>query len=186
MPRYTPEEYLEMERKAEFKSEYLDGAIFGMVGASEPHNLIVANVLARIHWQLLNSPCRVYSNDMRVDIREHGMFAYPDVVALCDKPVFSCERKDNLLNPALIVEVLSKSTEGYDRGEKFVRYRRIESLVDYVLTAQDRHHLEHYVRQDRGWLFTETNSLEDSIHLSSINCDLPVKEIYDKVDMAAQ
>jgi len=123
---------------------------------------------------------------MRVDVRERGLYAYPDVVALCDEAKFrddEDDEMDNLLNPTVIIEVLSKSTEGYDRGEKFTRYRRIESLVEYLLVAQNKHHIEHYIRQSGNeWLLTEAISLDDSIYLPSLECHLKLAEVYNKVD----
>ena len=181
-PRFTPEEYLAMEREAEFKSEYLDGEIIAMVGASEPHNLIVTNIVRELSLQLKKRSCKVYSSDMRVDVREHGLYAYPDVIVLCGEAKFRDKRMDNFLNPTLIIEVLSKSTESYDRGRKFIKYRRIESLKKYLLVAQDRSHIEHYTRQpDNQWLLSEAKGMRGILQLSSINCKLKLAEVYDKV-----
>lgn len=178
----TPEEYLAMEREASYKSEYIDGEVVAMVGASEPHNLIVTNIIAELSVQLRGRPCKVYASDMRVDVRESGLYAYPDVVALCGEPILTDDEQDNLRNPAVIIEVLSKSTEAYDRGKKFMKYRRIESLFEYVLIAQDKYHVEHYVRQQNGrWLLSESTALGDEIYLSSIDCHLKLSAIYDKV-----
>lgn len=180
--RFTIEEYLAMERAAQYKSEYIDGEIVAMVGASEPHNLIVTNIVGDLSVQLRGRPCRVYASDMRVDVREAGLYAYPDVVALCGDPVLGDDEQDNLRNPAVIIEVLSKTTEAYDRGRKFMKYRKIESLLEYLLVAQDRFHVEHYLRQaNGGWLLSEWTSLDDEIHLSSIDCRLKLSAIYDKV-----
>jgi Uma2 family endonuclease len=182
--RFTPDEYLAMERAAQHKSEYFDGEVVAMVGASEPHNLIVTNIVGELSVQLRGRPCRVYASDMRVDVRESGLYAYPDVVALSGEPILSDDERDNLRNPAAIIEVLSKSTEGYDRGRKFMKYRRIESLLEYVLVAQDKTHVEHYVRQQNGgWLLMEATTLDDEIHLASINCQLKLSVIYDKVSI---
>ncbi len=182
-PRFTPEEYLEMERKAEFKSEYLDGEIFAMAGARERHNLIVINVVMQLGIQLKGRPCRLYSNDMRVDVREHRLYSYPDVVALCGEPLWRDARRDNLLNPGLIIEVLSRSTAAYDRGEKFERYRRIDSFVEYVLIAQEKPHIEYFIRQPNNqWLLSEISGLAGKVHLDSIGCDLMLADVYDKVE----
>lgn len=179
---FTPEQYLAVEREAPFKSEYIDGEIVAMVGASEPHNLIVTNVVAELGLQLRGRQCKVYASDMRVDVRESGLYAYPDVVALCGEPILTDDEQDNLRNPAVIIEILSKSTEAYDRGKKFMKYRRIESLMEYLLIAQDRHHVEHYVRQQHGgWLLSESTAVGDEIDLSSIDCHLKLSVIYDKV-----
>jgi Uma2 family endonuclease len=181
-PRYTPEEYLAIEREAEFKSEYIDGYIVAMSGASESHNLIVTNIVSELRGQLKTRDCRVYPNDMRIDLREQGLFAYPDVVVVCGEPELADERRDNLRNPMVIVEVLSKSTESYDRGLKFMKYRRIESLQEYLLVSQHSALIEHYVRQPNGdWLMSEALGLDVVIHLLSIGCDLRLVEAYDKV-----
>jgi Uma2 family endonuclease len=181
----TPEEYLAIERKAEYKSEYFNGEMFAMAGASEQHATIVANVMYLLVGQLKGRPCKAYASDLRVRISPTGLYTYPDVVVVCGEPQFADDQKDTLLNPTLIVEVLSESTKDYDRGEKFEHYRTLTSLSEYVLIAQDKYHVEHFVRQpDNRWLLSETNRLEDTIHLSSIACDLALAEVYDKVAMA--
>ncbi|HYN90066.1 MAG TPA: Uma2 family endonuclease, partial [Ardenticatenaceae bacterium] len=147
------EEYLVRERGAEAKSEYLDGEIVAMVGASRAHNLLTINVAGLLWQQLGDRPCEVYSNDMRVKIPVARVYTYPDVVVSCDDPLFEDDELDTLLNPIVIVEVLSASTESYDRGKKFSFYRSIPSLIEYVLVAQDEHRVEHYLRQAGGhWL----------------------------------
>ncbi len=179
----TPEEYLTIERQAAYKSEYFNGEMFAMSGASPRHVLIVTNVVAELRRQLKPRPCTVYSTDLRVKVSPTGLYTYPDVIVVCDQPQFNDEQKDTLLNPTLIVEVLSESTKDDDRGEKFEHYRTLTSLAEYVLIAQDKPHFEHFVRQpDNRWLLAETNRLEDTIHLPSIACDLALAEIYDKVD----
>lgn len=180
--RYTPEEYLAIERKAEYRSEYFAGEIFAMSGASERHNLITLNIAAALHAQFRGRPCRAYVNDMRVKIGTTGMYTYPDVVALCDEPQFDDGQKDTLVNPALIVEVLSSSTEAYDRGGKFGHYRKLLSLAEYVLVSQEEAHIEHYVRQPNNqWLLSEANGLPESVHLPSIKCNLLLADVYEKV-----
>jgi Uma2 family endonuclease len=177
-----PQEYLATERRAKHKSEYFDGQIFAMSGASKQHNLIVANVLGELHAQLKKRPCTVYPSDMRLKVSPTGLYTYPDVSAVCGEAEFDDEQQDTLLNPIIIVEVLSKSTEGYDRGEKFEHYRKLESLVEYILVAQDKYHVEHYARQpNHQWLLTETDSLQETIQLPSIGCQLALVDIYDKV-----
>ena len=181
--RYTPEEYLTLERKAEYKSEYVNGAIFAMSGASERHNVIVLNIGASLHAQFRNRPCRVYASDMRVKVSQTGLYAYPDIVALCGEPQFDDAQKDILLNPAVIIEVLSPSTEAYDRGGKFEHYRKLASLAEYLLVSQEKPRIEHYVRQpDNLWLLSEASSLQDTVHLPSINCSLSVANVYEKVE----
>jgi Uma2 family endonuclease len=184
--RLTPEEYLAIERQATYKSEYFNGEMFAMSGASPRHVLIVTNVVAELRRQLKPRPCTVYSTDLRVQVSPTGLYTYPDVIVVCDQPRFHDQHKDTLLNPMLIVEVLSESTKDYDRGEKFEHYRTLTSLAEYVLIAQDKHHFEHFVRQpDKRWLLAETNRLEDTIYLPSIACDLALAEVYDKVDTLA-
>jgi len=178
---YTPEEYLAQERKAEFKSEYIAGQIVAMSGASREHNLMTANLARVLGSQLLDRPCEVYVSDMRVKVTERGMYTYPDTVVVCDDARFEDEQVDTLLNPTLIVEVLSPSTEAYDRGAKFGYYRQLPSLQEYLLVAQDQVLIEHFVREDEGWLLTETADLSEIVQLPSIACELPVAEVYRKV-----
>lgn len=181
----TPEAYLEMERAAEFKSEYLGGEIFAMAGATERHNQIVLNVSGELYLQLKRRACRVYSNDMRVRVSETGAYTYPDVVALCGEPRFRDDRRDTLLNPTVIVEVLSDSTAAYDRGVKFAHYRKLASLQEYLLISQDTHRVEHYARQATNqWLLTEYETLEPSVSLVAIECQLALADIYDKVEIS--
>jgi Uma2 family endonuclease len=178
----TPEAYLALERAAETKSEYIDGVLVAMSGATREHVLITVNVVSEIHRQLRGRPCEVYSQDMRVRIVEGGMYAYPDVVVVCGSPEFQDNEFDVLLNPTLIIEVLSPSTEGYDRGLKFARYRRRASLQEYVAIAQDRLSVERYSRQGEHWVLTEATSLDDVIELPSITCSLALRDVYDKIE----
>jgi Uma2 family endonuclease len=182
--RLTPERYLEIEREAEYKSEYFNGEMFAFAGATESHVVIVGNISANFHAQLRNKKCKAYTNDMRVKVNITGLYTYPDVVAVCGEPKFEDEHRDTLLNPIVIIEVLSPSTENYDRGTKFEHYRAIKSLSDYILVAQDKIHVEHYVRQsDRSWLFSEYKSLIDKFQIQSIGCEVSLEEIYEKVEM---
>ncbi|MBC7911828.1 MAG: Uma2 family endonuclease [Pyrinomonadaceae bacterium] len=179
---YTPEEYLALERAAEYKSEYFNGEIFAMSGASGQHVLIVTNLVLQLATQLKKRDCSVYSTDMRVKVNPAGLYTYPDVIVVCGESQFSDAQMDTLINPNVIVEVLSESTQGYDRGGKFEQYRTLESFKEYVLIAQDKLHVEHFARQpDNRWLLSETNRMEDSIELTSIACTLALAEIYDKV-----
>ncbi|MFN8494786.1 MAG: Uma2 family endonuclease [Caldilineaceae bacterium] len=183
----TPVEYLTGERKREFKSEYWNGEVYAMAGASERHNLISLNVAAELRAQLRKRTCRAYSSDMRVKISATGLYTYPDVVVVCGKPQFEDEDNDTLLNPTVLVEVLSKSTESYDRGKKFENYRTLDSLTEYLLIAQDRSYIEHYVRQaDNQWLLSEAKALEDVIELPTIECKLALADVYDKVDFQSR
>jgi Uma2 family endonuclease len=179
----TPEEYLKYERAAEYKSEFYDGEVFAMAGASRNHNLIVANVVAELRTHLKKRPCRVYPSDMRVKISESGLYTYPDVVVVCGEPKFEDDEFDTLLNPTLVVEVLSKSTAAYDRGPKAHHYRKVSSLKDYLIIEQETCRIDHYTRQpDGGWGISDYDRLEDTISLTSIGFELAVAEIYDKVE----
>lgn len=182
--RFTPEQYLDIDRKSEYKNEYFDGEIFAMTGASRRHNLISVNVATALNNQLINRECEVYASDMRVKVDSTGLYTYPDVVVACGAPRFEDSEVDTLMNPIVIIEVLSKTTEGYDRGDKFEQYRSIESLTEVVLIAQDKHHVECYRRQGNGqWTLTDTNNLLDKVKLTSIECELSLNQIYRKVSI---
>jgi len=181
-PLLTPQEYLARERRAETKSEYLRGEVFAMSGASRAHNLICANTVIALGSQLRDRDCEVYQSDMRLKVSPTGLYTYPDVTVVCGEPEFEDAEVDTLLNPKVLVEVLSPSTADYDRGGKFTHYRRLPSLDEYVLISQDRPLVEHYVRQGEDeWLLTEQTSLQDTLVLPSIDCRLPLSEIYLKV-----
>ena len=179
----TPDEYLAIERAAEFKSEFYDGEMFMMSGASRKHNLIGINLVISLGTQLRGKNCEMYSSDMRVHVPATGLFTYPDVAVVCGEPKFRDEeRLDTLLNPTLLIEVLSPSTENYDRGKKFEDYRSLESLQEYLLVAQDECKLTHYARQtDGSWLLRDYRAPETQIELASIGCRLLLADVYDKV-----
>ena len=187
-PFYSIEDWLADERRAlEMRSEYVDGEVFAMTGAREAHNLIVTNISGELRNALKDRPCRVYSSDMKVYIQASNEGRYPDLAALCGEREFHDERTDLLLNPALIVEVLSESTESYDRGDKFASYRLIPSLREYLLVSQTRMLAELYCRQDHGcWLFSDFTQPSDRIPLDSIGCQLSLAEAYDKVEFGAE
>lgn len=170
-----------MERRAETKSEYLDGEIFARAGASRQHNRLNLNIAFALDSQLRTKGCEVYVSEMRVKVSATGLYTYPDVIAVCGEPRFEDAELDTLLNPTLIIEVLSKSTQDYDRGTKFLHYRALASLREYVLVAQDCIHVEHYLRQNDAWLLTETDRREDTIELSSVGARLSLAEVYDRV-----
>lgn len=188
----TPQEYLEMERTADFKSEYYAGEVFAMAGASARHGMIVTNTAAAFVGRLRGRPCYTYSSDLRLLVSLTGLYTYPDVIVACGKPQLEDHHGDTLLNPSVIVEVLSPSTEAYDRGAKFWQYRRLESLTDYLLISQDRALVEHYVRQPdedspvgqsgTRWLLTAYQGLNNTAVISSIGVELPLSEVYDKVE----
>jgi Uma2 family endonuclease len=179
-PFLTPEQYLEQERHAETKSEYYDGEVFAMAGGSPDHSLIATNVTSELGFQLRDTPCRVYNSDLRVRGSETD-YSYPDLTVVCGEPQLAGEN-DVLLNPTLIVEVLSPSTEAWDRGGKFERYQQIASLREYLLIAQDRARVERYARQAEGeWLLTVAVGLDGRITLPAIGCELALAEVYRKV-----
>ena len=180
---YTPEQYLAMERKATYKSEYINGRILAMAGASVQHNTITANLVRALGNQFVDRPCQVFSSDMRVKVVTTGLYAYPDIVAVCGEMQIDDAQGDTLTNPSVIVEVLSHSTEVYDRGEKFAHYRKLGSLTDYVLIAQDKVRIEHYVRHDAGWFLNELDDLDGILRLASIGCEVPLRDVYAKVEL---
>ena len=181
----TPEQYLEQERKAEFKSEYVNGRIYAMSGVSKEHSIIAANVVSELHTRFKGRPYIVHGSDMRVQVEDTGKYAYPDVTAVCGPSRFADTHFDTLLNPTVIVEVLSPSTEAYDRGAKFAHYRRIPEMREYVLISQGRPIVEKYALQGEHWVLTEYANLEDVLALDSANCHIPLREIYDKVELAS-
>lgn len=178
----TPEEYLDRERRAETKSQYFQGEMFAMTGASREHNLITGNTLTLLNQHRRDRECEAYASDMRVKVSATGLYTYPDVTVVCGDPQFEDAVMDTLLSPKVVFDVLSPSTTDYDRGGKFAQYRRVPSLQENVLISQDRPLVEHYVRQlERQWMLTESESLEDKLALPSISCELPLAEIYLKV-----
>ena len=178
----SPEEYLRLERQAEYKSEYVNGEIFAMSGASRKHNLITGNISSEFNQQLRDKPCEAYANEMRVKVTATGLYTYPDVVVVCGEPKFEDKYFDTLLNPTVLVEVLSPSTERYDRIAKSSYYRTLESLAEHLLVAQDEVRLEQYVKQQNGqWLLFESTSLDAVVELPSIGCSLALRDVYDKI-----
>jgi Uma2 family endonuclease len=178
----TAEEYLAYERRAEYKNEYFDGEVFAMTGASRRHNLISLNIGAELREQLRGQVCETYVTDMRVRIPAANIYTYPDVVAVCGEPKFEDAELDTLINPVLLVEVLSKSTEAYDRLIKFEYYRTLESLTEYLLVSQDEAHITQHVKQDDArWLLTDIRGLSSRVELASVPCILALNEIYDRV-----
>ncbi len=182
----TPEEYITLERKAipdaeTVRSEYINGEIINMPGASFAHNLITNNISGELHARLKGSTCAVFANDMRISIPTAKSYFYPDVGVVCEDPRFEDDVFDSLLNPIVVVEVLSSSTEAYDRGEKFAHYRQLTSLQEYVLVSQDQIRVDHYRRQERLWIFTDIEKHDETLQLPSIQCELPLQEIYARV-----
>ena len=182
----SPEEYITLERKAiptydTVRSEYVKGKIVAMSGASRAHNLISGNFFGELRNRLKDGGCEVYANEMRVSTPSTSSYFYPDVVVVCDEPRFEDDVFDILLNPIVLVEVLSPSTEAYDRGEKFSHYRQLESLKEYILVSQDRVNVERYLRIQDEWRYTYYQDLNDVLPISSIQCELPLLEIYERV-----
>lgn len=178
----TSGEYLELERKSETRSEYIAGRMFAMSGASRRHGLIAGNLHGEIWSRMRGRDCEVHISDMRVKVSSTGMYTYPDLVAVCGEVLLEDEHLDTLLNPTVIVEVLSESTEAYDRGEKFAHYRRLDSLREYVLVAQDKIRIEHFRREGEEWILSEISGPEATLHLGSIGCHVAVAAIYEKIE----
>ena len=186
-PRLTPEQYLEIERAAEFRSEYYNGRMFAMSGGSGPHAFITANCVGELGNRLKDRPYRVAGIDLRVRASASGLHTYPDISVLCVEPQFADRHTDTLVNPALIVEVFSPSTEAYDRGFKFAQYRTLESLQEYVLVSETEPRVEVFRRQPNGdWLLAEYVGLNATCRLESAACAIPLAEIYDKVTFPAE
>lgn len=184
--RVTEAEYLAFERNSELKHEYIDGEIVAMVGASKHHNRIVMNTSAAIHAHVRESDCEVFPSDMRLKITATNQYTYPDISGLCVDTELTDDHQDTYTNPLYIIEVLSPSTERYDRGAKFHAYKTIASLQEYVLISQESPHIEIYRRGEDGqWIYTDAVGLEASITLESIGCRLPLSAVYERVDFEA-
>ena len=180
----SEDEYLRREIEADYKSEYFNGEIFAMSGGSEAHALITLNVAATLRAALRGKTCRVYAADLRVRVTPTGLYTYPDVIAVCGERKFYEKQKDTLLNPTVIFEVLSKSTQGYDRGQKFEHYRALDSLQEYITIAQDRVHVEHHARQnDNRWLLTEMNASDAVLRLPSLGCEILLTDVYEDIEL---
>ncbi len=180
--RISLEDYLAAERQAETKSEYLNGDVFAMSGASREHNLIVWNLSGSLYAQLRGRGCEAYVGDMRVHIPATGLYTYPDIAVVCGEPRFEDGELDTLLNPTLLIEVLSPSTEGYDRGKKAAHYRALDSLREYLLVSQEEVRVELLTRQEDGhWLLSEASRLEETVSLGSIGCTLRLADVYERV-----
>ena len=178
----TAADYLALERQAETKSEYLNGHIYAMSGASLKHNRIVAGLAVAVGAQLRRKPCEPFFGDMRVKVGPTGLYTYPDVVIVCGEPQLEDTHFDTLLNPKVIIEVLSDSTEAYDRSGKFAHYRALESLTDYLLVAQNQPRIEHFARQtDQSWRYSIVDGLEAEIEIATIDCVLQLAEVYERI-----
>lgn len=182
-PYISEAEYLAEERKAETKSEYYNGEVFAMAGASETHNAITVATGAALFNFLRKASCRVYQGDMRVHNKENSLYTYPDIVVVCGERQFLDDEFDTLTNPVILIEVLSPSTEDYDRGTKFKLYRTISSLQHYVLISSTEVLAEVYTRQGQDWLLSSAKGLEAKIHLSAINFNLVLSDVYAQTDL---
>ncbi len=179
----SPEEYLKFERESKEKHEYYNGDVFAMSGAGFNHNVIACNIIAILHNKLKGTNYIPLGSDMRVYVSANGLYTYPDISVFNIEIKLQDEEKDTALNPIVIFEVLSKSTQDYDRGGKFKLYRDIPTLEEYVLVSQDTVNAEHYKKQQDGkWLLEEIKNIHDKVTLSSIECELELKEIYERVE----
>ncbi len=192
---FTEEEYLAIERESEERHEYIDGRIYAMAGESDEHGEIWFNIGADLRAQLKGRPCRVRAQNTKVRSgpepkparNPEGFYSYPDVLIVCGERKFHDKYRDVLLNPKVIFEVVSTSTEAFDRGEKFIRYRTwLPTLTDYILVAQDKPMIEHYRRQPNGeWALATVSGLDASLNIESIGCELKLSEVYDGVSFPA-
>jgi Uma2 family endonuclease len=185
-PPLTPEQYLEIERAAEIRSEFYGGRMYAMSGGTHVHALVILNIGRKLGNALELGPCLVSVSDLRVRVAPDGLYTYPDIVVVCGEPQYADGHRDTLLNPVLIVEVLSPSTEGYDRGFK-AAFRRVESLQEYALVSQAEPRVEVFRRQTGGfWLFSESAGMESSCRFESVGVDVRLSEIYSKVPFGGE
>jgi Uma2 family endonuclease len=185
---YTPEEYFRLEHQAEFKSDYYKGEIFAMSGGTTRHSRICGNIIGEAWGRLKGTPCSVFESNQRLTIKATGLRTYPDVSVYCQKPEVDeiDPHRETVLNPTVLFEVLSKSTEGYDRGFKSENYRQIPSLKAYILVSKTRPHVEMLERQQNGdWTLKEVSGLNATLGIPAIGIELPLAEIYYKVDFNA-
>ena len=185
LPFLTPEQYLEIERAAETRSEYLAGSMYAMSGSTFDHAYLVGNSFSALNAQLRGRECAAFATDVRLFVRQHDLITYPDVFVTC-RPFQALDgRKDTMTDATVIIEVLSPSTKNYDRGEKFLFYRALPSFREYLLLSQDKIRAEHHVRQpDGAWLMREYSSFADEIDLPSIGCRLRLQDVYERVELS--
>ena len=177
----APEEYLTWERKQPFKNEYHNGQIIAMSGASRAHNRITVDITTQLNNQLMEGECEVFAGEMRVQTSPEISYFYPDVIVVCGEPRFEDDTFDTLLNPIVVIEVLSPSTAAFDRGEKFEHYKQLVSLQEYILISQNTVRVEHHCRQGKQWIHNTFQRLEDILSLASIECEVPLRAIYRRV-----
>lgn len=184
-PVFSDADYLRFERSAQERHEYIDGSVFAMAGESPNHSTICFNLYGTLYGQLRGKRCRGYSPNMKVATNEAGLFSYPDLIIVCGQPTYHDKTSDVVTNPTVIFEVLSPSTESYDRGEKFLRYtNNIASLEDYVLIAQSSPHIEHYSKSS-GWKKAEIDRSDAILKLDSVECEIVLSELYDRIEFSA-
>jgi Uma2 family endonuclease len=182
--RVTEEEYLAIDRAAEVRSEFFDGEMLAMSGGSMRHARLQGNIYGELYNALRGGNCQAFGSDFRVRVSTGRMYAYPDVTVVCGKPILTDERQDILLNPAVIFEVLSPSTEQYDRGVKLRYYRAIESLTDYILVDQNQIRIERYTRGDAGtWTLRDYQYPEEDLQIPSLGISPVLQRIYDRVEL---
>ncbi len=187
IPFYTPEQYLERERRAQTKSQYYRGEIFAMSGASKEHLRIAGDLYVYLTLALRDRPCEVFNSDLRVKVQDSGLYTYPDLTIVCGEPKFEDKEVDTLLNPLVLIEVLSESTESYDRGAKATQYRKLPTLRELVLVSSMGVQVEHYHRRDADdqWAFWETTDRSATLSLASVGVTVPLEEIYRRVEFVA-
>lgn len=181
---YTPEEYLQLEEQAEYKSEYRDGEIIPMTGGTTNHNEISGNLYANLKFGLKKQNYRVYIADVRLWIPRYRIYTYPDVMVIKDEPIYADRGTTTVMNPILITEVLSPSTQNYDQGDKFAYYRSIPEMQEYILISQKRYHVMQHTKTDAGWLLSEHETEDSVIKLASVNLELELSDLYTGVDFS--
>jgi Uma2 family endonuclease len=181
-PRLTPEEYLELDRKSEVRHEYYNGKMYAMAGGSPNHARIISKLQGELYVALKNTGCEAVSSELRTRIAHDGLYTYPDIVVFCGEPDFATDKKDTLTNPVLLIEVLSPTTEAYDRGFKATEYRKLASVQEYAFVLQTEPRIELLRRQPGGgWLLSETVGIDATCHFESVGCDIALADVYDKI-----
>jgi len=180
--RYSVEEYLAIDNEADYKSEYVAGEIFAMGGATSKHVLIAGNTAREFGNRLRDTNCQVYSADLRIQVDLDNVYYYPDVVVVCGRPEYRDSRRNSVTNPLVIVEVLSLTTRNYDRGDKFAHYRRLDSLREYILIDQETCHVEHFVRKEGIWEFSESDDCQGNLVIPTLDITIALREIYAKLE----
>jgi Uma2 family endonuclease len=182
LQKLTPQEYLAIERAAEFKSEFFDGEMFAMAVISKDHSRVTVNLTGGFHAAIRGKDCDLFSSDLRVKVSANGLYTYPDLTIVCGPVDVEDEQADVLLNPTLIIEVLSPGTERYDRGKKFDLYRELDSLKEYVLVSQDQYRVEQFLRGNGSeWGYRVAFKEDDIVEFPSVGCSIPLKDIYARV-----